>query len=247
MGMYPSSGLAQITVKSVEFKGFNKTDPNFLKQYLSQDKGVRFDSILIEEDLTMLLNLDLFYGLKQSVDIVNGEAIISYSGSEKRSVLPIINFGGIKENFWFQLGAFDGHFRGRGELFGAYYTFYDRSSFNMFYKKPFIGESNFGFEIILQKLSTREPVQFNDREAIYDYDNYTVEVLGVHWFNLRNRFKLGVAFLDEFYKKHSEPSINDELPNSVNHQKWIFKSKYEWGQLNFYTNLLDGIDNHTFF
>ncbi len=218
-----------------------------MDHFISQKKGSLLDSSILDLDYKNLLNLDLFYNLEQVINPSDSGAVITYIGKEKRTVLPIINFGGIKENFWLQLGAFDGHFRGRGELFGAYYTYYDRSSLNIFYKAPFIGGSNYGIESNLQKLATREPVTFNGKEAVYDYDNVTIEFMGVYWFNLKNRLKMGVAFLEEKYTKVSEPELNEELPDFVNHTKWIFKTKYEWGQLNYYSNLIDGVDNHTFF
>ena len=239
--------MAQQRIDQVEFSFLKKTKSNYLHHFITQKAGSLYDSTRLVEDYRQLVNLDLFYNLQQEVKVNGDQVTVSYSGEEKRTVLPIINFGGIKDNFWFQLGGFDAHFRGRGELFGAFYTHYDRSSVNVFYKAPFIGLSNYGIEANIQKLATREPVYFRGNDAIYHYDNFTLEFIGVYWLNLRNRLKLGIAFLDEVYEKVSETALSAELPEFVNHKKWIIKSKWESGQLNYYANLINGVDNQMFF
>ncbi len=236
---------SQNLISSIEFQGLDKTNSTFLNRYLSNQNGQFFKSDVLQKDYQSLLNLDLFYDLEMDTMTVQDTMKIIYSGKEKLSVLPIFGFGGIRENFWIQVGGMDVNFRGRGERLLGYYTYYDRHSFLLNYVKPFIGRSNFGLSLVLQKLSTLEPLYFKNLEATYEYDNLTLEVLPGYNFGLKHKVHFGFAYLREKYFR-VDPVILPELPSEISPNKWILKSKYQYGRLNYYSNFVHGFDNHLF-
>ena len=234
-------------ISSVEFSGFNKTKSSFLERHLKISKWIEYDQILIEEDIQKLYNLNYYFDVKVDT-VINEDGIgVKFSAKEKITILPMLNFGGIKDNFWIQLGAMDVHFLGKGAILGGLYTYYDRHSFIVFTEIPNIGNSKFGIKSSFQKYSSFEPVYFRNQSADYNYDNTTLELLGIYNFEFGNNLYAGLTYLDETYTKLTNDDFLPEVPRVFETEKWILKLNYEWNQVDYYSNYVDGFHFSSFF
>ncbi len=200
------------TIVDVEWKGLKRTKQNFVAQFVKQTIDQPFDSIAYQKDIQTIRNLNLFYQVESEViDSLDGVKI-QYRVKESLSILPIINFGGISENFWFQLGAIDHNFVGMGAKLAGYYRYYDRHSFHVFYQMPFLPGSKWGISSSVLHLATVEPIFFSEGTTDFNYDNWVVELLPRYNFNYRHFIEWGGAFLREKY----QATNIDEVPMGVN-------------------------------
>ena len=241
-----STGYSQ-TISAIKFEGLKKTKTSYLQRFISQKVGIKYDSIILKNDIQNLRNLNIFYELKCSTSITPTAVIITYEVKEVITLLPITFFGGIKGNFWFTLGLQDVNFRGRGIRFGCFYRYYDRHSFQMFIKNKYIKGSHWGYEVNLAHLSTVEPLYFNDGASNYNYDNTIFEGLGSYEI-FRNGFvRLGGAYLYEKYEKIVfENQVISPGPNKHYTEKALFKTGFSMKRVNYNGPYLTGFINDFF-
>ena len=90
-------------IQAIEFEGLSKTKPVYLLQFVESKKGAEMDSITIEGDRQRLTNLSMFSNVLVETDNTDDGVIVKFQCQEIQTLLPILNFGGIKENFWFQV------------------------------------------------------------------------------------------------------------------------------------------------
>ena len=164
--------FAQQKITSVRFEGLKKTDTQFLNQFLSSTPGLSADSATLARDVQVLKNLQLFSEVEAHISEHENGQEITFSLRERISRLPIINFGGITENFWFQLGGVEFNGFGKGAVLGGFYQYYDRHSFKLFYTIPFLFSHKWGLTGSMGRMSTREPAFFQALNQEYDVDRW---------------------------------------------------------------------------
>ena len=130
--------FAQDKIISVDITGLNKTKRSFVETFLDTRVGSRLDSVQVHRDVQVLRNLQLFSDVDYHISQNESGVRVEYQCREITSLLPISNFGSIESSFWFQLGAVDYNWLGRGNTLGGYYRYYDRNSFETYLKSPYL-------------------------------------------------------------------------------------------------------------
>ena len=166
-----SVSYSQTKIADIGFDGLEKTEESYLRIFILSEEGQKFDSLKVLDDVQQLRNLQLFLEVNLSVqNSPDGKVIIFYC-EELITLLPIINFGGVTENFWFQVGAVDYNWLGRGNTFGGYYRYYERHSFEVYLKSPYAFGYNWGISGNVSKFSTIEPAYFSSGQTYYNVDH----------------------------------------------------------------------------
>ena len=166
---------ASTTIDQIQFEGLKKTQSSFLLPFLKSLPGTPTTEKSIQLDIQMLKNISGIGNASYRLDTTADEVNLIYKVEEVKTLLPIINFGGIKGNLWFQLGFTDINWRGKGQSLSGYYQNNDRRhSGQIFYKIPWYRGKPWGFSASLTKWSSREPVFFSEGTVNYDYDNNSV-------------------------------------------------------------------------
>ncbi|PCJ85753.1 MAG: hypothetical protein COA57_07250 [Flavobacteriales bacterium] len=235
---------AQDVIKEIHFVGLKKTKPYYLERFIEIEVGSIFDSILVLEDIQSLRNLRFFDDVSYSTKDTAEGIIVNFHIKEVLTLLPIVNFGGIKGNFWFQLGAVDFNFQGQGNTVGGFYRYYERHSYQVFLKVPNILGSHWGYSLNLAKLSTIEPLYFQDSITYYDYDNLIAELMGRYEFVYGNYLEYAGAYLYEQYKKSiGRNELNTPGPDQAEKNKFLFKTSHTIDQLKYFFHFLSGYSN----
>ncbi|WP_420576018.1 POTRA domain-containing protein [Ekhidna sp.] len=227
------------TIKTINFEGLQKTKPTYLNQFLSFEEGDELDSAKLEETKQLLVNLEMFADVSYEVEQSAKGVTIAFHMEELFTLLPIFNFGGIKENFWFQIGASEVNLSGRGNKLTTYYQYYDRSSYATHLTFDRIKQSPWGVNINLIKWSTLEPLFFNGNAVEYEYDNYTLGVDAIRHFNFRDRIEFGGAYFTEDYKKFTEGPF-EGAPERVNKHKVLSKLRLIHNRVDYHFFYLNG-------
>lgn len=235
--------LAQTVIDDITFEGLKKTKPSYLIKFIACKVGDTLNTHLIEKDVQTLRNLNLFLKVDVTIENKLSKATIVFKLKEALSVLPLVQFGGIKGNFWFQLGVIDLNWQGKGKVLGGYYRYDDRHSFQGFLQTPYLKGSHWGYEFSFLKLSSIEPIYFNGNTVDYNYDNVTVEFLPRYEFRFGHNILFGLAYLNESYDALQQ--VND-FPLHVDENKLIFKAVHHLKKIDYFFHYLNGYSNQLF-
>ncbi len=238
---------AQTIVGEVKFDGLKKTKVSYLNRYLKLSKGAPFDSATLRSDVQSLENLQLFSEINYALSYDSNSVFIVYTVKEKLTLLPLINFGGIRDNFFLQLGFTNYNWLGKGGRLSSHYMYYDRHSFSLSMWLPYLFSSDYGVSINANKYSTLEPLFFEAGTVTYEYDNKAIEVLGVKEFKLNHTLSAGGTFFQETYRKYApldyagSPGPGFRIAN-----KYLAKVVHYLKNVDYYYHYLNGFSSFVF-
>ncbi|MFK8004955.1 MAG: POTRA domain-containing protein [Saprospiraceae bacterium] len=200
------------TIEVIDFEGLEKTKENYLRQFLQLREGEEFVTKHLQDDIQQLWNVGTNQKVSAQVDsLANQKIKITFQLKEKKTFLPILNFGGIKGNVWFQAGFIDFNWLGKGHQFLAFYQNTDnRHGGQIYYRIPYLTQK-WGLAFNLLQWRSREPLFFAEGAVDYDYDNFSLGTTVIRNFGFRKRLELGAGFFREKYKK-SESQMLDNPP-----------------------------------
>lgn len=193
------SDSAQIEL--VGFAGSSRTDTQFLHEYLGIERRDPYTNKVRDEGAQQLRNLGIFSNVTARIESTEQGNRITYYLDEALPILPLLNFGGISENFWFRVGAFDRNTFGRAGLFHVSYRYYDRHSFETYLTAPYQWGPQWGIHAYAGRLATREPVIIAETDLEYDVDRWVAIARGRYNVNRKLHVELGGGVLIEEYDK----------------------------------------------
>ncbi len=236
--------VGQSTVVNVSFEGLKKMKGDFLERFIETEVGAEADSLTLAKDVQALKNLNLFYEVSASFAEVEGGKQVVFHLKEVFTLLPIISFGVIQGNFWFQLGAVENNLAGRANVLGGFYRYYDRHSFLLYTQVPYLKGSPWGFSTTFSKYSTEEPIYFpsKDTTVVYDYDNISPELNIRYEFKFGHFVEMGSAYLYQRYRAQ-DPTLPPSGQDTVTTNKFLFKGRHRFEQLRFNFHQFDGFSN----
>lgn len=211
--------------QTTAFQGLKKTKVHYLLDILKPEIDSPTPLRKIQQDLITLKNLPSIAHASYTIDTLPNTIHVTYHIEERKTALPIINFGGIKDNVWFSAGFIENNFRGRGDLLIAYYQNNNgRHAGQVFYRKPRIIGSDWGYSASIHKWSSQEPVFFAQGTVQYYYDNNGVGLSLLRNIGLRNRIELGGTYFIESYEKTSNQILeNPPGPENFSIHKYLTK------------------------
>jgi len=236
--------FSQSDIIKIKFTGIEKTQENYMRYFIQSKENIPFESLQVINDAQILRNLQLFKNVTYSVtDSANGK-IINFHCPELFTFLPILNFGGVTDNFWVQIGALDYHWMGMGYTLGGYYRYYDRHSFSVYFKGPYLFNKQWGMSADIARFSTIEPAYFSEGVTDYNVDHWNLISNVIHNFSINNSMEFGGGYLYERYDKNEirsgksapGPGFRDYHKILV---KFLLKNKY----INYNYQYLDGFSN----
>lgn len=208
-------------LKEINFTGIRRTKPEYLFTFIELKAGDPLDSAKLEKDRQTLANLEMLSNASYSVTTNGNEWTVSFHCEELFTLLPIINFGSVEENYWYLIGASDINLLGRGHKTYLYYQYYDRHSVAAHLSLDWLKGTSWGINFNIIKWSTLEPVYFEQGEVTYTYDNYTLGAEGIYHFTFFDQLSLGGGVFRERYEALSEPV--DDSPTATVMDKLLYK------------------------
>ena len=230
------------TIDTIKFEGLKRTKPSFLFSFLETAEGTIPVDSLLEKDVQRLKNIPSIGDASFRMDSANNQVNIIFKVEEVHTLLPIVNFGGIKDNFWFQLGMSDINWNGKGQFLYAYYQNTDRRhSGEIYFRAPFFRGSFWGFSTNLTKWASREPLYFEEGAVNFDYDVYSAGFTIIRHFDLNRHLEIGGTYFVEKYKKSETQFIeNPPGPDALTTPKLLAKYKYSVDLLQYHFHYLRG-------
>ncbi|MBI1268610.1 MAG: BamA/TamA family outer membrane protein [Cryomorphaceae bacterium] len=237
------SGIAQgqDTLRSIVFEGLQRTRPEMLYRFLQSQIGDASDSLVQAEDAQRLQNLPFLNLVQPRLD---SGGVLCFTVQEAWTRFPIANLGGVRGNFWAQLGYTDAHLMGRGIQLSAFAQLNnERLGGQLYMRAPNLGGSNWGATLSLLRWASTEPLFFGNETVFYDYDNSSAGATLLFDRNLEQTWELGATyFVDEFTKDERHEGLSTPGTEQARIPKLLFKASHRWGIVNQYDHQFQGWD-----
>lgn len=245
--MWSTLVIPEEKIAGIHFLGLTKTKESYLYNFIQSRPGDALDSLKIEKDVQSLRNIRLFRDVQFAVGDTTSGKLVVFKCEELLTLLPIVNFGGVTDNFWFQVGGFDYNWLGRGHTVGGYYRYYDRHSFEVALRMPYLIGRRWGGTTNVSKFSTIEPAYFEEGETDYNVDHWAFLAFGRYNFSSSAAIELGGGYLYERYEKNTDRTGPDSPgPDFEDFNKYLIKFTLATDFINYYYHYLNGIDNKLF-
>lgn len=179
------------------------------------------DSADLERTRQTLINLHVVADVTYTRELSDGgDTLIHWTVEEANTVFPLIGFGGLRDNFFFLLGAKDINWRGRGNTLESFYQNIEgEHNFRLAIANPHLRGSPWGYYTELQRYAAREPLYF-PATVNYNYVNLSGGV-GVSY-TPRNglTYRSGVNVFREDYQRLDDIPLG---PESLTLTKFLIK------------------------
>ncbi len=190
-------------IADLQFEGLKKTKADFLRRVAAVKVGDTLDYAKVRKDVKYLNQLSAVTRTTVRIDTLAETASLVYDIEEAMTLFPIVNFGGVQGNFWFQLGFKEANLFGRGTHLTAFYQNNDeRHNFNVAYRVPFISGSRWGISANVLRWASVEPIYFEESPVFYDYTNDTYGATVFYQFQGNHFLELGGTYFKESFQKN---------------------------------------------
>ena len=236
---------SQHTIKDIVIEGLAKTKKQTILKLLKTKVGSQLDSTTVIKDIVFIKRLPLVSHSDYKVEYLKGNLCkIKIYIKENFTVLPDINFWETIENrFSYRLGVYDYNFLGRNMTLGGFYQNNGFDSYGINFNAPFLFSNKWGLAINHQNWKSEEPLFFDNQTANYLYNNVSFEVLGLYQLNLSNKFSFGINMFEENYQFLSGDLFTTP---SLNLDKVLFKFVYQFNNINYYYQYLEGFKSQLY-
>jgi outer membrane protein assembly factor BamA len=237
-----STGLS---LGQLGFEGLKKNKEQYLRRFISSQKGNEFSFDQLRDDEQRLRNLVGIANLRLVLDTIGQDVNATFHVEEALTVFPDINFGRITGNYWYKLGLKDINWLGRGMLLSGYYQNTDaRHNANIYLRAPYINGSRFGGSISLTRYASIEPLYFDEGTVVYLYDNNSFALSALYELALGNELELGGSLFQERYRKAvDQPLETPPGPDDFKQPKLLLKLRHVLNQINYFYFYQWGFDN----
>lgn len=232
-------------VVSVNVQGNKKLKSSFVKKIALVKEGATLDSTILEEDVKLLKRLPSIAHAYYQVFAANkeGEYNVFYNIEENFTIIPSANvYTTNDDEFAFRVGLYEYNLFGQNITFGGFYQDDIFSSFGINLRAPFLFSRKWGLAINYQDLTTQEPVFFNNTTADYRYNNTSIETLALYQPNFNNRFEFGINYFTEDYE-YLFGATSPDVPLELVVKKLLYKLIYEYNNINYYYQYLEGFQS----
>lgn len=250
--LLPLTSMAQsgtpFTINSISFSGQKSTKESYLSLVTDLQKGDTLLPEQITKNRKYLSQLNNIANAEVRLDTIDQQVDITFMIEEARTLFPILNFGGVRDNFWFQVGITETNLFGRGNQLTAYYQNTDqRHNFNLYYRLPFLKGSRWGLSLNALRWASTEPVYFDTQTVFYDYNNNSYS--GTVFYQIQSNHTIelgGTYFIEAFTKDERHDNENTLGPTNIKQPKLLFKIMHQINEVDYRYFYLNGFSNHLF-
>jgi outer membrane protein insertion porin family len=237
-----------LVIQDIRLEGHQRNQADYLFRFLESEAGQIFNASRAEQDAQQLQNLYSIAKADFRVDTLPENAImLTFSIEEAWTFFPLFSINAVRNNLWLEIGANEINFLGRGmQLTGAYRNIDGRHNYQVFFRQPYIGGSQWGVFAGVHRYASTEPLYFSQGAVFYDYTNQSFD-LGVSYeLKPGHRLEAGaVYFIEDYAKTPDQELANPPGPDGLSIPKWLFKITHRYDRINYDGIYLDGLLNVT--
>lgn len=231
-------------VVDLQLKGLKRVKKNFVMRFIESRPGQPLDTAVYEADVQRMHNLQLFEDVQHALIDSAGGVVISLTFKENFTLIPLVNFGTINENFFLELGGSDYNFQGKGNTLGLLYRWYDRHSLTAWYQVRYLGSSRWGLYTFAARNATLEPTYFGDQVVRYEVDFYNAGAYAKYELQYNHWLEFGGGYIYERYVKAPEDlHLTEYGPDLFKVQKYQMRVSNTLNRINYFYQYRTGFQN----
>ena len=221
------------SVADITIEGLQKTAETYLRQFIKTKKGMLLNKALIEDDIQQLNRRTGIAKTIVQVDTINeNQVAITFNIEEQKTLIPQFGLGGIKDNFWWQVGLAEFNLGGKGKtLIGSFLSNDRKPNGQIYFENNWIKGSNWGYSIDLNRTASVEPVYFRNGSADFAYSNTGIGLTGIYNITFKHQLRFGSNFFQERYEKVSSEA--DPGPALLTQDKLLLKADYNYNNIGY--------------
>ena len=241
-GAQPSAGLR---ISEVKFSGLQKSKAEYLARFTETKKDAFLDEKTLEKDEQALKNLYSVADAKAVADTVANGIVVTFEITEALTFFPLLDFGRVKGNLWYQAGFTDVNFLGKGNQITVFYRNNDkRHNVGFYYRIPYLRGSRWGGSVNFLRWASVEPVFFPTGTPTYDYSFTNGGFSAVYEIKNNHTVEAGANFFTEYYRKIPDETMpSSPGPDELTLPKLLFKFTHLFRKIDYHNYFADGWDN----
>ena len=231
-------------VDSIAVFGLHKSKISYIQKLIFATKNQPLDTLTINDDLIRLIREPAVSHAYYSLDtLANTQLKLNYHIEENKTLIPAVDIWSTLEGaIAYHIGINDHNFLGRGYKAGAFYRRNNRNGFGLLFGNPNLINYTLGWEGIVQKRNTLEPILNNGDTYIYDYTYWHAELGAFYRPLLEQRYQVNLGFLQDQYNLE-RGEANAFIPKEFNTHKFLIKATFDYNLLEQYYYFQYGIRN----
>jgi len=225
-----------LSVGEITMDGVVKNDLAYLQNFITIEEGDRLDKAALENVRQQLIRRTGIANVTYDIDTISpNQANIRFHVEEQKTLRPQFGIGGIKGNFWWQVGGAEYNLEGKEKTLIATYLQNDKQpNFQVYYQNARINGQKWGYAVDLNRQSSIEPLFFPSSTVVYLYSNFGIGVNGMYHPSFNSRITVGANVFQESYEKNNPADIGDsDGPDELTEDKFLLKIQYENNQVNY--------------
>ena len=227
---------SEYTIASVKFEGLKRNKEDYLRLFVQSKVDQFLDQEKIDDDLDLLNRRTGIAKSTINIDtLANQQVDLTYVIEEQRTLIPQFGIGGIRNNFWWQVGFAEFNLGGRGQTIQATYLHNDgRPNGKVFYQNDWFKGTPWGYGGDLNHSASVEPLFFPGETVFYRYSNTGAGVFGSYNFGFNNKLLIGTNFFQENYEKEDiNPLEPTPGPDQLTLDKLLIKANLDGNNLGY--------------
>lgn len=225
-----------LEIQQVLLEDIGKNDEQYLRRFIKSKSGDYLDTLLVLEDVQQLRRRTGIANADLLVDTLDsGKVNLIYKIRPQRTLLPQLGLGGIRGNFWWQVGAAEYNLFGKEQALIATYLHNDgQANFKVYYQNLRVKASPWGYAFDVYRNASIEPLYFPESAVDFTYVNTGAGLLGLRNFGFNKSLSLGVNYFEETYKKFNEEDLgNSDGPDFLQQNKLLVKVNFEVNRIGY--------------
>ena len=226
------------TIESLTIKGAKKTKVSFIKKLIKTKEGQVFDSIQLNDDITLLKRLPAIANAYYKINNTNIEIFVE----ENFTIIPQLGIWTATNNrFAYRIGISEYNFLGRNICIGGYYQNNGYDTYKLNFIAPNLFSRKLGMELNHQNWKSEEPLYFDAGTANFLYNNISTELLGIYQLNFNHQITFGISLFEENYNYLSGVTdIEIPIDKELKFDKTLYKLLYNYDNLKYFFQYLEG-------
>ncbi len=208
--------------------------------YLTNRPGSSLETYLVDVR-QRLVNLPVFTDAAWEIVPTATDTLIQWTVEESQTIFPIISFGGVRGNTYYQVGFNDIHFRGRGQHLTGFYQNNDgEHNGQLLLRNESLNGSPWGYQVEVRRYAILEPLFFPGATVQYRYANLSFATEGTYRLRPVQILSLGLTTFEERYRKGPNEPLNSPGPTAVSERKFLLKTTHTLNHLNYFRERIAG-------
>ena len=220
-------------IANIKIEGLQKTKESYLRQFIESKQGKKLNKVTLEDDIQQLNRRTGVAKTIVQIDTLGSNQVnLTFKIEEQKTLIPQFGIGGIKNNFWWQVGLAEFNLGGTGKaLIGSFLSNDRRPNGKIYFDNNWIKGSKWGYAVDVNRTASVEPVFFPTGTSDFDYSNTGIGLTGIYNLSFKHQFRVGANYFHERYEKVSSEA--DPGPAFLIQDKLLFSATYTFNNIGY--------------